>query len=86
MFPTMTHMLDKLVVKSLMPREYEYLHHVYSTRVARQARVSVIARIKASLRASTGVPLVPGHGQAYVQTTRQTDNEQSQHFFYLLTV
>ena len=51
----------------------------YSTRVARQARVfSVIVRIKASLRASTGVPPIPGHGQAHVQTTRQTDNEQSQ--------
>ena len=28
MFPNMTHMLDKLVVKSLMPCEYEYLLHV----------------------------------------------------------
>ena len=54
----------------------------YSTRVARQVRVfQSLQVIKASSRASTGVPLVLGHGQAHVQTTRQTDNEQSQHSF-----
>ena len=78
----MTHMLDQLMVKSLMPREYEYLHHDYSTRATRQVQISQSLQvIKASSRASTGVPLVPGHGQAHVQTTRQTDNEQSQHSF-----
>ena len=30
-FPIMTHMLDQLEVESLMPREYEYLHHVLLT-------------------------------------------------------
>jgi hypothetical protein len=78
----MTHMLDRLMVENLMPREYEYLHHGYSTWVTRQVRnFQSLQVIKASSRASTGVPLVPGHGQAHVQTTRQTDNEQSQHSF-----
>ena len=81
-FPIMTHMLDQLMVKSLMPREYEYLHHDYSTRATKQVQISQSLQvIKASSRASTGVPLIPGHGQAHVPTTRQTDNEQSQHSF-----
>ena len=79
MFPIMTHMLDQLMVESLKPCEYEYLHHGYSTRDTRFFQSLQV--IKALSRASTGVPLVLGHEQAHDLTKRQIDNEQSQHSF-----
>ena len=60
--PIMTHMLDQLMVESLKPHEYEYLHYDYSTRDTRQVRIfQSLQVIKASSRVSTGVPLVPRH-------------------------
>ena len=85
----MTHMLDQLMVESLMPREYEYLHHgVTQLGTQKQVQVKVIvSNIIASSRASTGVPLVPGHGTSPCQNDKTNkQNEQSPHPFYLLLV
>ena len=78
----MSSVLDKVWVECLMPREYEYLHHGV-TQLGPQSKFKLksLQVIIASLRVAPGVPLVPGHEQAHVQTTRQTYNEQSQHSF-----
>ena len=43
--------------------------------------MKVIASNNSIIKNCTGVPLAPWHEQAHVKTTRQTDNEQSQHSF-----
>ena len=58
----MSSVLDKEMVESLMPREYEYLHHGV-TQLGIQSKLSKSHCIIASSRGSTGVPLVPGHGR-----------------------
>ena len=80
----MSSVLDKVWVKSFMPREYEY----YSIWATKQVQVKVIvSNIIASSRASTGVPLVPGHGTSPCQNDKTNkQNEQSPHPFYLLLV
>ena len=85
----MSSMLDKVWVECLMPREYEYLHHgVTQLGTQKQVQVKVIvSNIIASSRASTGVPLVSGHGTSPCQNDKTTkQHEQSPHPFYLLLV
>ena len=85
----MSSVLDKVWVECLMPREYEYLHHgVTQLGTQKQVQVKVIvSNIIASSRASTGVPLVPGHGTSPCQNDKTNkQNEQSPHPFYLLLV
>ena len=85
----MSSMLDKVWVECLMPREYEYLHHgVTQLGTQKQVQVKVIvSNIIASSRASTGVPLVRGHGTSPCQNDKTNkQNEQSLHPFYLLLV
>ena len=57
----------------------------YSTWETKQVQVKVIvSNIIASSRASTGVPLVPGHGTSPCQNDKTNkQNEQSPHPFYL---
>ena len=85
----MSNVLDKVWVEYLMPLEYKYLHHgVTQLGTQKQVQVKVIvSNIIASSRASTGVPLVPGHGTSPCQNDKTNkQDEQSQHLFYLLLV
>ena len=50
------------MVESLMPLEYEYLHHVLLNSENKASSIYIIVSIIVSSRASTGVPLVPGYG------------------------
>lgn len=50
------------MVESLMPLEYEYLHHVLLNSGNKASLIYIIVSKIVSSRASTGVPLVPGYG------------------------
>ena len=82
----MSSVLDKEMVESVMPLEYEYLHHGV-TQLGKQSKFKQKHCIIASLRGSTGIPLVPGHGTSPCQNDKTNKHkEQSQHPFYLLLV
>ena len=78
----MSSVLDKEMVESLMPLEYEYLHHVLLNLGNKASSIYIIVSKIVSSRASTGVPLVPGYGTSPYQNDKTNKhNEQSQHPF-----
>ena len=81
----MSNVLDKVWVESLMPLEYEYLHHVLLNSGNKASLIYIIVSKIVSSRASTGVPLVPGYGTSPYQNDKTNkQDEQSQHLFHLL--
>ena len=82
----MSGVLDKEMVESFMPLEYEYLHHGV-TQLGKQSKFKKKYCIIASLRGTTGVPLVPVHGTRPCKNDKtKKHKEQSQHPFYLQLV
>ena len=82
----MSSVLDKAMVESFMPLEYEYLHHGV-TQLGKQSKFKQKHCIVASLRGSTGVPFVPGHGTSPRQNDKTNKHkEQSQHFLFIIRI